>query len=208
MQQYACPNCGAPLTFRSSVSIYTSCNFCRSTVVRHDKDVELHGIQAEQLEDMSPFMVGTRGKYKGKAFTLLGRSKVAYPQGLWSEWFALFDDGEQGWLSEAQGIYTFTKEVADAKIDIPFDPKALQKLKIQDKNWIIEDVKGVSTVGFEGELPYVFVQGERARSIDLKDGKGGCATLSNYGGKLQYFVGEFVEFDQMEFENLREYDGW
>ena len=40
---------------------------------------------------------GTRG------FTLVGRLQLDYGQGPWNEWYAAFDDGDWGWVAEAQG---------------------------------------------------------------------------------------------------------
>ena len=85
MQNYACPNCGAPLEFFSSVSVFTTCTSCRSQVVRHDFNLETMGVVGELLDDMSPFQVGTTGTFQEQNFKLLGRIKVVYSGGSWSE---------------------------------------------------------------------------------------------------------------------------
>ena len=49
MKTANCPSCGAMLTFRSAVSILTVCNYCKSTLIRHDLALENVGKMAELL---------------------------------------------------------------------------------------------------------------------------------------------------------------
>ena len=141
MQQYNCPNCGALLVFLFSVSVHTTCDFCRSMVVRHDMNLETIGQVAELLNDMSPFQVGTRGTYKGQSFTLVGRIKVVYDKGTWSEWYAYFDDGREGWLAEAQGNYMMTYAADASRIQFEGAIKPMAAAKIDETLFFVEDVK-------------------------------------------------------------------
>jgi hypothetical protein len=209
MQQYECPNCGAPLVFRSAISVHTTCVYCQSMVVRHDMNLEAIGEAAELLDDMSPFQVGTMGKYGGVGFTLVGRIKVVYPKGTWSEWYALMDDGREGWLAEAQGNYMMTFE------DKEWDGKGLggklyppHPFDIKGKRFIVEDSKKVVYFGSEGELPFPFVPKEEATSIDLRADDDTFATISMSEHGNQLFLGRYAAFDSFEFNNLRTLDGW
>jgi Domain of unknown function (DUF4178) len=154
MQQYACPNCGAPLVFRSSVSVQSTCTFCQSMVVRHDMKLETLGKVAELLDDMSPFQVGTMGTYQNKHFTLVGRVKVVYASGTWSEWYALFDDGAEGWLAEAQGSYMMTFPKDDTGLGALDSLVPLAAMTLWDTQFYIEDVKYVTYAASEGELHF------------------------------------------------------
>src|SRR5574339_47242 len=103
----ACPNCGAPVEFRSAASAFAVCNFCRSTLVRDGDALRRIGESAELFDDHSPLQLGAAGKYQGSAFTLVGRLQMRYAGGTWNEWHALFDSGKSGWLSEDNGAYVF-----------------------------------------------------------------------------------------------------
>ncbi|MEO7336970.1 MAG: DUF4178 domain-containing protein, partial [Caldimonas sp.] len=111
----ACPNCGAPVEFRSVASAYAVCSFCRSTIVREGDALRKIGESAELFDDHTPLQIGASGRYLGAAFTLLGRLQYRYADGTWNEWHALFDgtDGTQksGWLSEDNGRYVFAFDV-------------------------------------------------------------------------------------------------
>jgi Domain of unknown function (DUF4178) len=208
MQQYACPNCGAPLIFRSSVSVYSTCNFCQSMVLRHDMNLETLGKVAELLDDMSPFQVGTTGRYKNDAFTLVGRVKVIYDAGTWSEWYALFDDGREAWLAEAQGVYMLTALIDDPDLDWPDMLAPMEQATIQGQLFYIEDVKRVCYAASEGELPYKFTPHTWASSIDLRSDKGAFASVTIEGFDKRIYLGEYVPFDEFKFQNLRTIDGW
>jgi hypothetical protein len=82
-------------------------SYCQTTVLKDAESVKDIGKMASVLEDYSPLQIGTTGIYQQQGFTLLGRIQLKYEDGLWNEWYALFDDGKEGWLSEASGQYTF-----------------------------------------------------------------------------------------------------
>lgn len=208
MQQYNCPNCGAPLVFRSSISVHTTCAHCRSMVVRHDMNLETLGQVAELLDDMSPFQVGTSGSYKGQAFTLIGRIKVVYPKGTWSEWYAFFNDGREAWLAEAQGNYMMTFVEAADQIQFEGALKPLTRAKIGETIFHVEDVKEVTYAASEGELPHLFKPREKVTSVDLRSEDGKFASVAIKGDGRHLFVGEYVDFDSFSFQNLRTLDGW
>ena len=107
----ACPNCGAPVEFRSAASTSAVCSFCRSTLVRDGDTLRRTGISAELFDDHSPLQLGVDGLLQGERFTLVGRLQLAYAEGSWNEWHALFDSGRSGWLSEDNGADVMGFEV-------------------------------------------------------------------------------------------------
>ena len=107
----ACPNCGAPVEFRSAASAFAVCSFCRSTVVREGDALRKIGQSAELFNDHSPLQLGAGGSFQGAAFTLVGRLQYRYSGGTWNEWHALFDTGKSAWLSEDNGRYVMAFDV-------------------------------------------------------------------------------------------------
>ena len=61
-----CPNCGAPVRFRWSSAVQTTCESCRSVIVRHDVDLETIGEIADLPPDSSPIQIGTTGTLDGR----------------------------------------------------------------------------------------------------------------------------------------------
>ena len=87
------------------------CPYCRSMVVRHDVNVEAIGQMAQLPPDLSPLQIGVHGEMDGQGFTLIGRARLAYEEGSWNEWCALFGDGRYGWVAEAQGFFMVSFEI-------------------------------------------------------------------------------------------------
>src|SRR6266702_4317560 len=63
MAVVACPSCGASVDFKSAASILAVCEYCRSTLVRQDINVENIGKMAELKLDGSPLQLGAQGTY-------------------------------------------------------------------------------------------------------------------------------------------------
>src|SRR5579884_2268728 len=158
MPSFNCPSCGAELTFRSSVSVSCVCPYCRSLVVRHDTNVEAIGKMADLPADISPFQIGTTGKYKHISFTLVGRVKIGWHDGCWNEWFMFTDEGKKGWLAEAQGslAISFETELPPGKALPPAQslPSLGQILSLHDAFFTVTDLKQAECLGSEGELPF------------------------------------------------------
>ena len=237
-QQFNCPSCGAAVTFQSSISVSTVCPYCRSLLVRHDKDVELIGKMAELPQDISPFQIGTTGRFKNVGFTLIGRMKIGWSDGIWNEWFLVSDEGKKGWLAEAQGFLAISYET-DALPDQRFkkalvqaqereednnvrratrsasgrrDPNQLvlgSKVSIGGNSYQVTDIKEAECIGSEGELPFVAPKGRKSTSIDLLRGIGEFASVEcDEAGKVSIYLGEYAEFNDFHFANLRELPGW
>ena len=206
--EYNCPNCGAPIQFRSKVSIYTTCTYCRSNIIRRDMDLEKIGEVSELLNDMSPFQVGTTGQYLGVGFRLLGRIKVGYSGGMWSEWFVLFDDNREGWLAEAQGLYMMSFEHKNAPIPPYKRTQVGQKITFENDRFVVDDRRKINYLGSEGELPYVFKHGFKGASIDLRGPNKKFLNFLYGPDGDQAFAGYYVPFEEFQFKDLRPLDGW
>ena len=84
------------------------CEYCKTTILKDAESVVNLGKMSEVLEDYSPLKIGTSGLYAQRSFSLIGRLQLQYSDGFWNEWYALFDDGSSGWLSDASGQFTMT----------------------------------------------------------------------------------------------------
>ena len=105
----ACPNCGAPVEFRSAASAFAVCAYCQSTVVRKGDALERIGRMAELFDDFSPLQLGTSGQlpadiaaswHTGRAFMVVGRLQYRYGEGVWNEWFVSLDDASGAFNSD------------------------------------------------------------------------------------------------------------
>ncbi|MBS1197029.1 MAG: hypothetical protein H6R18_814 [Proteobacteria bacterium] len=200
----SCPSCGAPVTFKSAASIFAVCEFCQSTLVRHDQNIEDIGKMAALVEDRSPLQMGSEGKWNGVHFALIGRIQLRYSQGLWNEWYIMFDDMRTGWLSEASGEYVlsflkFAPEPLPAFTDIQVG----NNLTLLNRNWQITNIEDAECIAGQGELPFKVGAGYKAPVVDLREGDN-FATLDYSESPPLLFVGAPVKFEALAMANLRD----
>lgn len=221
MAEFACPSCGAPVRFTSSLSVSAVCRHCQTLVVRRDADIEAMGKMAELPQDMSPFQIGTQAFDGAVGIGLVGRIRMAWADGFWNEWFFVCDDGRKGWLSEAQGTYTLSYEytnplhkntygMIDRWVADKGNKVAIvgQTLKIDGHVYTATDRKLADCVGCEGELPIVSPRGQRSLSFDFLSDTDMFATIDIGNGERRVFIGRYVEWTDLRASNLKPVVGW
>jgi hypothetical protein len=171
MQTVSCPSCGAPVEFKSHAAVMAVCEYCRASILKDGDSVKDVGKLSAVLEDYSPIQIGTAGSFMGRGFTVVGRIQLRYAQGMWNEWYLLYDDAATAWLGDASGQYTITtpREVAGA---LPsFDQVAPGQLyPIGGEQFTAADKRESECTGGQGELPFRVGDGWRIRTADLRRG--------------------------------------
>lgn len=208
MIKLSCPSCGAEVEFRSKASVFSVCSFCHSTLVRHDINMEVLGRMSGLQDDLTPLQIGTKGVFDGQPFELIGRLKVGYEDGTWNEWYALSGD-KVGWLAEAQGFYAFCYPVTgiqapDINRMVPRSPVYIEQVGQMQ----VEDARNVHCLFSEGELPFNAGLGRKSFSVDLTGSNLAMATVEYAPDETRIFAGRYQDFDDFQFQNLREIDGW
>ncbi len=174
----ACPNCGAPVEFRSAASAFAVCSFCKSTVVREGEALRRIGQSAELFDDHSPLQLGAAGTWQGVAFTLIGRLQLRYAEGTWNEWHALFDNGRPAWLSEDNGRYVLSFDVPLAESAPPAASLQVGAQQVIDgQPWFVASVTPVTMIGAQGELPVRPETGAAYVVADLRNTRAEVGTL-------------------------------
>jgi hypothetical protein len=202
-----CPACGAPVVFKSSASFHGVCEFCRSTLVRHDGKLENLGRMADLIEDASPIRLGTEGRYRGVHFAVVGRIQLKSAAGIWNEWHLLFDDMRSGWLSDAGGEYLvsfLTPPGATLPEFAGLMPN--DELKLAGRDFIVTNLEEAMCISGEGELPFDFGAGYPAQLVDLRttgDALPAFASIDYSETPPLFFVGESLPFASFGFANLR-----
>ncbi|MDX1960865.1 MAG: DUF4178 domain-containing protein [Leptospiraceae bacterium] len=206
--EFSCPSCGAPIQFKSRFSFYGVCSYCNSTLVRKDKSVEALGKISDMLQDLSPIQIGSTGILKDKKFTVLGKQKISYPEGVWNEYFLGFGDESTAWLSESQGEYMVSKLIDSVSIPEKNDVHPGGSLTIDKIKYNVIDKRKVVCVGILGELPEQILVGEKFVSVDLISGVSQFANIGYFIDGKKFFKGSYYEFEDFQFQNLRKIDGW
>lgn len=203
-----CPSCGAPVQFRWSSAAQTVCPFCHSILVRSDLDLKNVGKVADLPPDPSPIQLLTEGTFKGKKFEVIGRIVYEYEQGGWNEWHIVFSDGTSGWLSDAQLQYAISFVAAPGSAVLPNQTQRGQSLTFGNTSFEVVTITKASYKGVEGELPFPFYGKSDMLFADLKTTGRAFGTIDYSEEPPLLFLGEWVEFDELQLKNLRQFEGW
>jgi len=207
MQIVSCPGCGAEVRFRSHAAVMAVCEYCNTRVLKDADSVRDLGKISAVLEDYSPIQIGSSGRLDERGFTVVGRTQLRYTDGLWNEWYLLFDDGAAGWLGDASGQYMVTQQAIEPGPLPPF--KALtpngQQL-IAGISYTVSDVREAQCVGAQGELPFPVETGWTTHVADLRH-TDKFLTL-DYGDneEPQLYTGRAGKLADFHFQLLREED--
>lgn len=203
-----CPSCGAAVVFRSAASVLAVCDYCQATLIREDMVLSEIGRMAALAEDRSPLQLGAEGRYQGVHFALIGRLQLRYAQGTWNEWFLLFDDMRTGWLSEANGTHAiYFRQVVSEPLPAFDSLRPGQRLSIGGMYWSVANIDSAECVAGAGELPFRVGAGYPVPAVDLRNAarKGAhLATLDYSESPPWYFLGQSVEFGELNWQGLRE----
>lgn len=200
----ACPNCGAPVEFRSAASPFAVCSFCKSTVVREGDALRKIGESADVFDDHSPLQIGAGGVYQGSRFSLVGRLQYQYAQGTWNEWHVLFDSGKSGWLSEDNGRYVIAFEAAlTGPVPAAAALRAGSVLTLDGRPWSVASVSVAKLIAAQGELPKAPVSGRGFVVCDLRNTFGEVGTL-DYGDPAApgWSIGRSVAISELAMSGL------
>ena len=200
-----CPSCGAPVRSMSASAVTLVCSYCHSLLIRDGDTLTDSGEDSALLEDFSPLQIGTGGVYHQQPFALVGRLQARYDAGVWNEWYLLFADGSDGWLSESGDQYVLTRPVA------PEPPPAFASLRagssrynFRNKAFLAADVRNITLdhAAAEGELPYRFSGTRQNRVADFRYG-GEFLTIDYANEPPEVFYGEGVALADLKLQNTR-----
>ena len=205
----SCPNCGAPIRFRWAQAVQTTCDFCKSVLVRTGLDLERVGAQAEFPVTGSPVQLGMEARWGTRSLLVVGRLTYEWARGRWNEWHCRASDGASVWLSDAQLEYAITVEVAPGTA-LP-DPATLQvgdRVRTPSGSYTVMNLTQARYLGTEGELPFVTADRRDCWFADLLDDTGGFATLDGSETPPLLFAGEYVTWADLAPRGAREFAGW
>ncbi|MCM2251243.1 MAG: DUF4178 domain-containing protein [Ramlibacter sp.] len=201
----ACPGCGAPVELRSAQSAYAVCSYCRSTVLRRGETLSRVGRMAEVFEDHSPLQLLARGRWQGKAFTLVGRLQYRCASGAWTEWIALFDDGAEGVLGEDNGAYVFSLP-ATATRELPQAPhfRVGARTAIDGQPFEVASNEQTTLISAQGELPRLPAAGQPFAMVTLRSAAGEVLGIDYSLAPPQLSRGVSVRLEDLGLSGLRE----
>jgi hypothetical protein len=203
-----CPNCGAKIVFRWSSCVQTTCEYCKSILVRTDVDLKKVGQVADLPPDSSPIQLNTEGIFRNKAFVVAGRILYEYDQGGWNEWHLMMNNGTSAWLSDAQNEFAFSVSAKAPNLPAAAQVKIGQQFSWNNQGYTVSVITPAHYRAVEGELPFEYWDKTDVTFVDLRSETTKFATLDYSDVEPALYLGEFVEFEELKLKNLRSFEGW
>lgn len=159
---------------------------------------------ADLLEDYSPIQVNTEGQYKGGSFTVVGRVQYQYTEGVWNEWYILFNNDKTGWLSEVSGNYVISFMVPQHDLSASVDSYQVAAAKmIAGQKFFVTGIETSRCIAGEGELPFVVQSGFDTTVVDLTN-ETSFASIDFSESEPRLYLGEQVALHDLFLKGIRE----
>lgn len=205
----ACPNCGAPVRFLWPSAVQTTCEFCKSILIRTDVDLQKVGEVADLPPDPSPIQITTEGVFNGKAFLVVGRIIYDWEQGSWNEWHIVFNDGVSGWLSDAQLEYAVSF-LATPPAPLPRADQVYRGVNLgwNQATYQVTSITRAHYRGVQGELPFQYWDKSDCMFADLRTTTAQFGTIDYSENPPLLFLGQSVNYDDLKLKNVKLFEGW
>jgi ribosomal protein S27AE len=205
-QPINCPSCGAALKLKFHAAKMVVCNYCGQTSFLNADRWTAQGEKTVLADYGSVLAVGRTGKLQAKAFTVLGRLRMAYPGGFWDEWLLQMADGKEAWLQEDEGNFTLFQAEA-LNVSLPkYETVAVGKtIQLQSRlPFFVMEKEQMKVEGAEGELPMQVVPGMRgsyAEGVSL----GQPMSLEYFNNDITFNRGTPVAWSDLKLDKQAEY---
>lgn len=183
------------------------CEYCKTTVLKDVDSVKNLGKMSDVLEDYSPIQINTAGSYGGNGFTVIGRVQLRYADGMWNEWYLMFDNGKTAWLGDASGQYTITAEV-QGLTNLPAFTSLVpaHSITLNGQPYIASDVRTADCIGGQGELPFKVGTGYQAKVADFRSGRSFITLDYSESDTAKVYTGQAVTLEELQCQLLRDDD--
>ena len=103
------------------------------------------------------------------------------------------------------GVRHLPADEALPKLD---DMQIGRQVAFGGKAFEVEDIKPVTCLGGEGELPFRAVKGRQSTYVDLLGPDSKFASIEYGPEGVAVYLGEYVDFDALKLGNLKQIEGW
>lgn len=205
-----CPGCSRVILFSNDSTNMIVCENCGVVAWRdHKRGLITGSYQFSIKEKNDVIQPGTTGKWKDKAFTVLGRFRVWLEESVYNYWTIRFDSGDIAWLGEGYGLYSImlpaevTNDFSHRRLN-GTNPGNLQKLR-NEQSFMLKKRQLVSNWEIEGEV-FALAHDKYIQIADFAADNGDQITVFEWGEKdIYFYTVEFVPFEKLSLINLRVY---
>jgi hypothetical protein len=205
----SCPYCKGILSFRSSGTDAVMCSRCSVMANRNGQAFKVK-VSNVMPEDMTPLQIGTTGIFGNINFEIIGRVRFQYKQKYKNQWQLLFPDGTSKLLAEACGAYAFySPDKTTVNPQTLKNITAGKRIDLPGGSYYIESLAKCENITAEGEVTFNPLWTEKFISVTFSLPGSPMAVAEIFSKeKTALFKGTYQDFDDFNFKNLRDLNGW
>ena len=171
-------------------------------------------------EEMSIIRVGTTGTYSGKDFEVIGRLQYFFQDSYRNHWNVIFPDGQTAWLGEWAGNFSFFQEVNVSDTERFRNATSGKRIELMQVNYDLEMLDEHRLTFAEGEINdnhlkekgfitlYLTHTSGAMALVNILVNKKDTASPGVYTNGIEAFAGNYVELQNLNLQNTRNYDTW
>ncbi|UPT67162.1 MAG: DUF4178 domain-containing protein [Sphingobacteriales bacterium JAD_PAG50586_3] len=208
----SCSHCGHSVGFAGMYSYFAVCPNCQHTVYRSGSDVKEVTKHHTAPEDFSLLKIGTRGKYNGDEFIIIGRLRLQLDNGYLNLWYLFYPKKEaplynfiaEGMTDYAMVNLSMHKASPNANYERVVPGKPFGYKTAQEVGYTVMTLSNCKYSTVEGELPNVPSHFDYSNVFELRNDDKKAGYYIYYAKKDAYTLeGEWVGFDALNLQNLR-----
>ncbi|MDD3627401.1 MAG: DUF4178 domain-containing protein [bacterium] len=193
-KEIKCPNCGAPLKLKGSLTKVTVCEFCNSEIdLTKENGIKVGERSRKEYPSRMPVKLGQLAKFNNKEFELIGRLVYEFEDedeiDYWEEFLFLSAEGEYLWLECDVEGYMLYSEFRPKR---PINPRELRKGQVVDLDGIsgtVDETGDAKFAFFEGELTWKAKLDSAINYIDIKMTDGSGVSIEYNEKEIEFFRG-------------------
>jgi hypothetical protein len=204
---FNCPRCGRSITTRLKEPWLVTCTNCQVLV---SGEVNLPDEAFLMADDCSSIQIETKGQYKQKEFTIVGRARLQMSADFINLWCAHHPDGPL-WIGQSLEKIGFFSSIfapyppdryKETRAGLMIDFSDTIRLKCELYDMCID-------VHFEGELFRLPFSRKGFKFVQASNAQGNTAfILTDPNMRTEFLWGELMLPDSVKLSNTREFSEW
>ncbi|MFY9309656.1 MAG: DUF4178 domain-containing protein [Bacteroidia bacterium] len=207
-----CPSCSATRQLSIALPLFAGCVSCGCVYfVDKEKVTTKTDLKAMPVQPFSIISVGTKGKYKGTEFEVIGHIRSIGSGAISNEWLMKMATGLLLWLCECGFNYSvFDPRPVKLTQDHIRHIKAGEWMSVENKDYTVTDLSKQVEFQMEGQLPEECFNNEpyfEYNAIDIKD-KGLLSVCIFDKNTIEGFRGQSISLNSLELSGMDKFKSW
>lgn len=197
VNQFNCPNCGAPLDIRTlgrAKSIV--CNYCHAQIDLTQPPYQVVGNVGARPDPLgTPFQLGMQGAIGEDTYQIIGRVRYRDEEDVWDEWLILSRMGAYRWISDSDDVglvlwYPFNPPA-------PINPMTIDrggKLNLGGMAPATVRSRGTASIEYiEGELTWRATIGDTMNYAEAVGADGTMYSVEWTASEVEFYGGQKLD---------------